>query len=119
MSNYRLYKDTGRFANLTIVNVDIDSTIILGPLTPLIVEILKESGGFKTDDGHLSLELYSGWDISISEQCARDLCDTSFSIKKPPVHKSHSTTTTTTKTITDNKKIDALDVLLGLAKYNK
>lgn len=102
---YRITKPRGASASLTVENTDTRANIIVGGVNSKVLEILDKEG----------LEypaIHEIWNITVNSDVAKKLVDLTMKIKKPirdqrkPEVKKQ-----------DNKKIDAMDVLLGLASY--
>lgn len=106
MSRYKMYKPVGFEANITIENIDTGASIVIGTVGT-IREFIGTSG-LDIDKDVMSDE----WDFEITEETAKTLVTkTAMGMNKPMRVK-------TQKDEQSNKKIDAMDVILGLATYN-
>jgi hypothetical protein len=104
---YKLFKPTGYDANVSIENTDTLASIIIGKINSDVIKIL-------TDAGHTHFPGTSEeWNFEISQDTAKALSLRALNMKKPI--RDQRKVVTTKK---DNKEIDAMDVLLGLASYN-
>lgn len=112
---YRLEKNPGVTAPLILINKDTNSNIFLGKMTVDMLSILREDEGieFNKDD---SIRLIDGWKFDIQGATAAKLAKKTFSIKRPDRTKPQAEIQTE-KPKKNNKKVDAIDVLLGLANY--
>lgn len=118
MAEYRLLKDKGNNATVTLENVDRKTSVILGKLTMEMLDILETDEGFvfERDDEEGSINLKNPWCLTITEETAKKL-----STKAMPIHKPKRDQSKKAQTVTEEKPkqvIDAMDVLLGLASYN-
>lgn len=107
---YKLKKDTGLTANVMIVNTDTKASIMIGKLDV----------GMKFTLGKLGVELPDGtdpWDISIDDSTAKTLVADTVKITRPTRKVNNDPDDAKQKI--NNKQIDAMDVLLGLAQYSK
>jgi len=106
---YKIYKGRGYDAVVTIVNTDTGAHVLLGEATMKVVHMLNSAGieiGIDCDT-----KLHDLWEFTISKELANELVQTT--IKKTGIKK---TTINDHKQL--NKKIDAFDVLMGMAQYN-
>lgn len=106
---YKLLKDSND-TTITIENLDTKSSINMGNLTMERLNILEKAGYKIEEDGH---KLTDKWDWFIEEETAKELISTTMKIKKPIRDQRKKEIKKQ-----ENKKIDAIDVLLGLANYN-
>lgn len=106
---YKLLKDSND-TTITIENLDTKSSINMGNLTMERLNILEKAGYKTEEDGH---KLTDKWDWFIEEETAKELISTTMKIKKPIRDQRKKNIKKE-----ENKKIDAMDVLLGLANYN-
>ena len=110
---YKLLKDKGNNSNVTLENTETKASVIIGRLTYEILKILEDAGfSFDTETGGISLR--DAWSYDIKDETAKLLFDKAMRMKKPIRDQKKKPETPKT----DNKKIDAMDVLLGLASYN-
>lgn len=110
---YRLLKSKGNNMNVTLENTDTKASVIIGRLTYETLKTLEDAGfSFKTEDGGLNVR--DEWDLEITDETAKTLADKAMRMKKPIRDQKKKPETPKT----DNKKVDAMDVLLGLASYN-
>lgn len=95
---------------LSVFNTDTSSNTVIGKLSIEILELL-ESEGFKFNkdkDDTDGINLSDKWELRISDELANKLADKAFKIAKPIRHQSKKLKT---------QKIDAYDVLFGIANY--
>lgn len=95
---------------LSVFNTDTSSNTVIGKLSIEILELL-ESEGFKFNkdkDDTDGINLSDKWELKISDELANKLADKAFKIAKPIRHQSKKLKT---------QKIDAYDVLFGIANY--
>ena len=103
---YRVFKPTG-YGNITIENTDSMASMMIDRTSTDVLRILKE-GGCTIPDSY-----QEEWDIEVNKDIAEKLCNLAMRMKKPIRDQRKKVEQK------DNKEIDAIDVLLGLAKYNK
>lgn len=108
---YKVIKTKGYNGDVTVSNTDTLTTINLGKISIPILNILKEGGYYKEDSDDLKPQ--DEWDLEVNKEAAEKLAKLAMPMKKPIRNQSKKP-----QQETDNKKIDAMDVLLGLAKYN-
>ena len=113
MIMYKLIKDKGNNSNVAIQNTDTKAEVIIGRLSMEIVSILERAGHAINTEDEASLKYKDSWNITIDEDTKNELQRLAMRMMKP---KRAKVQTETQKQ--DNKTIDAMDVLLGLAKYN-
>lgn len=111
---YKLLKEKGNNANVTLENTDTKASIIIGRISMEILSILKEKEGihFGSEAGETALK--DKWEFNIEDSTAKELSAKAMRMSKPVrdqrKHKEEPKK--------NNKEIDAMDVLLGLASYN-
>lgn len=110
---YKLIKDRGNNSNVAIQNTDTKAEVIIGRLSMEIVSILEKAGHAINTEDEASLKYKDSWNITIDEDTKNELQRLAMRMMKP---KRAKVQTETQKQA--NKTIDAMDVLLGLAKYN-
>ena len=117
MSEYKISKHAGSRACVEVKNLTSCTSVIVGPVTITILETLKKEGytlHSETDAGEKELNIYDEWDFNISEATAHELASKAMPMKKPTRIKKEKEV----EQPKTNKEINAMDVLLGLAKYN-
>ncbi len=97
---YRLTKPTG-YSNCTVINTDTMSSTILGKNTFLNVCNILEKNDYTVPDRG------DAWDIEVNKDTAVEIAKLTMPIKRPIRSKAKKS----------SKSVNALDVLLGLAKY--
>lgn len=108
---YKLLKEKGNNMNLVLENTETKASIIIGRLSVDILRILKEGGIYlKDEDGEPKLK--DAWCFTITDEMAQEISARAMPIEKPVRLKKEEPKK-------NNKSIDALDVLLGLANYNQ
>ena len=110
---YRLVKEYGNNLNVILENTETKAQLNLGRLTIDILTLLGTKEGLTFgDEGKIQLK--DEWNILISNSTAKELSEKAMRMSKPirdqRKHKDEPKKS--------NKKIDAMDVLLGLASYN-
>ena len=110
---YRLLKEKGNNLNVILENIDTRAQLNLGRLTIDILTLLETKEGMTFGEGGTT-QLKDEWNFSISEETAKELSTKAMRMSKPirdqRKHKEEPKK--------NNKEIDAMDVLLGLANYN-
>lgn len=109
---YKLLKEKGNNANITLENTDTKASIIIGRISMEILSILKEKEGihFGSEAGETALK--DKWEFNIEDSTAKELSAKAMRMSKPVRDQRK------VQIKKENKKIDAMDVLLGLASYN-
>lgn len=110
---YRLVKEYGNNLNVILENTETKAQLNLGRLTIDIITLLETKEGMTFGEGG-EFQLKDGWDFTIKDETAKELSEKAMRMSKPirdqRKHKDEPKKS--------NKKIDAMDVLLGLASYN-
>lgn len=106
---YRLLKSKGNNGTISVENVEKKAYTVIGRLTTRIITILDEAG---VSVGTEEIKYTDEWDMPISSELATKLLELAMPIKKPIRDQRKKPPKI------DNKHIDAMDVLLGLAQYN-
>lgn len=109
---YKVIKSQGYNGDVTVSNTDAHMTISLGKVRIPTLDILREGGYYSKEDSD-DLKIQDEWDLEVNKETAEKLAKLAMPMKKPIRNQSKKP-----QQETDNKKIDAMDVLLGLAKYN-
>ena len=109
---YKVVKEKGHNTTVSVENTDAHTSIDIGRLTMDIIDKL-EKAGHKIGDGGISMT--DEWSLAVDEGTAKELAAKAMSMKKPVRDQSKKPKSLFKK---PNKEIDAMDVLLGLAKYN-
>ena len=111
---YRLLKEKGNNLNVILENIDTRAQLNLGRLTIDMLTLLGTKEGMTFGEGG-EFQLKDGWDFTIKDETAKELSEKAMRMSKPirdqRKHKDEPKKS--------NKKIDAMDVLLGLASYNQ
>lgn len=112
---YKVLKDKGNNANVYIENIDTATQLNLGKLTMEMLSIMEtcEPISFGTDESDVKLN--AEWDFEIKEETKMHLEKMAMKMTKPLRDQSKAKSEQVAKE--KNKKIDAMDVLLGLASY--
>lgn len=109
---YKVIKEAGNNANITLKNTETNAEVIIGRLSMEIMNRLELDGHtFGDADGEIKLK--DKWELVVDDETGKDLSRLAMKMSRPirdqrkkPVQKK------------SNKEIDAMDVLLGLASYN-
>ena len=109
---YRVLKEKGNNANITLENIETKASIIIGKITMDLLKILDEAGHKIGDDG---VALRDEWNFEVNEETGKEIASKAMRMSKPIRDQRKYKVEEQKK---DNKKIDAMDVLLGLASYN-
>lgn len=107
---YELRKNSG-YGEVIIINTDTNSSMSLGRVSIRIKATLVVKG-IITDVTSLADE----WKFELTKEVANELCRLAFRTSKEITKVNDTLRTKDIKE--NNKKIDAMDVLLGLANYN-
>lgn len=117
---YVLTKPKNRYSSVTLINDTTNQTYTLGQIRIPWLDFISEQEGIKfntdTDD---SISMYDEWHITISPETAAGLMKLASPIHKRIKIKDDASPKQTLKDIKKqaNKKVDAMDVLLGLNNY--
>lgn len=106
---YRVLKEKGNNMNITLENTETKASIIIGRASMEILRILNEAGHTIGDDG---IAFRDRWDLEVNEEVGKELASKAMTMSKPIRDQRK------VKPKKDNKQIDAMDVLLGLANYS-
>lgn len=109
ISMYKVLKEKGNNMNITLENIETKASIIIGRTTMDILRILDEAGHKIGDDG---IALRDKWELIVDEDTGKELASKAMTMSKPIRDQRKI------KPKKDNKHIDAMDVLLGLANYS-
>ena len=114
MSTYKLIKDRGSSANVTLVNTDSHASIMIGRLDMDIIRLLEATEGLVFDKSvETALDIRTVWDLPIKDDTAKTLQKLAMKMSKPKRDQSK-------KPISEQKKPegkpDALDIIFGLVK---
>ena len=110
---YKVIKESGNNANITLKNTETNAEVIIGRLSVEIMNKL-ELAGYTFGDADGEIKLKDKWELEVSEEIGKDLGRLAMKMTRP-VRDQRKKVTTPKKS---NKEIDAMDVLLGLASYN-
>lgn len=113
---YRLLKEKGHSKTITLENTETHASLIIGRVTPSLLGILKEHEDITVGRDVGELNVNDAWDFMIKDDTSKQLSRLAMRMDKPIRDQSNKAKAETTKE--KNKKIDAMDVLLGLANYN-
>ena len=108
---YKLIKPKGYYV-ISVVNTDTSGVVNISVPYTSIVSMLRESGIEEN-----LLKMSEEWDISISKELTDKLLATTLKMKKP-IRDQRKKDKPKDLFQKPNSEINALDVLLGLAKYN-
>lgn len=119
---YKILKEKGNNANVTLVNMETSASLIIGKITMGVLKTL-EHDGYSFDGekaGMTSISIRDKWDMSISDDTAKILGATAMKMSRPKRESKKADSEQEAKDLfkKPNNKIDAMDVLLGLASYN-
>lgn len=112
---YKVLKEKGNNVNITLENTETKASIMIGRLSMDILGILEREEGVHFGDAPDEIALKDSWDITIKDETAKELSAKAMRMSKP-VRDQRKVKEEQPKK--ENKHIDAMDVLLGLANYN-
>ena len=110
---YRVLKEKGNNKNITLENMDTKANIIIGRVSSSILDLLNEAGHRIGED--MGLTIKDEWSLEVNDEIGKELARKALSMSKPVRDQSKKTKDLFKK---PNNKIDAMDVLLGLASYS-
>lgn len=121
---FQLLKDRGNNINLTLYDTTTCTYFNIGRLNMSILTILEEEGFKFNSEGIEGLSLVDTWELNISEETAKRLKKTTLpNLKLKPgetigdmVDREYEEKLKKEKRDA-NLKIDAMDVILGIASY--
>ena len=108
---YKVLKEKGNNSNITLENQETKASIVLGRISMPILDILKEAG--YAFDG-VTASVKDEWNYDVTEEVGKELAKQAMKMNRPVRDQSKKAK----EPKKDNKHIDAMDVLLGLANYN-
>ena len=110
---YKLLKEKGNNLSVMLENTETKAQLNLGKLTIDILRLLETKEDMTFGEGG-EFQLKNGWNFTIKDETAKELSEKAMRMSKPirdqRKHKEEPKK--------NNKEIDAIDVLLGLASYN-
>lgn len=112
---YRVLKEKGNNVSITLENTETKASIIIGRLSMDILSLLEREEGIHFGDSDSEIQLKDKWELTIKDETAKELSAKAMQMSKPVRDQSKKSEQVLKK---DNKSIDAMDVLLGLASYN-
>lgn len=112
---YRVLKEKGNNVSITLENTETKASIIIGRLSMDILSLLEKEEGIHFGDSDGEIKLKDKWELTIKDETAKELSAKAMRMSKPVRDQSKKSEQVLKK---DNKSIDAMDVLLGLANYN-
>lgn len=112
---YKLLKEKGNNVSITLENTETKASIIIGRLSMDILSLLEKEEGIRFGDSDDEIQLKDKWELTIKDETAKELSAKAMRMSKPVRDQSKKSEQVLKK---DNKSIDAMDVLLGLASYN-
>ena len=107
---YKVLKEKGNNQNVTLQNTDTKASIIIGRISIEILNLL-ERAGHKIDGETLTMK--DQWELEVNDEIGKELASKAMTMTKPI----RDQRKTEDKPKKDNSKVDAMDVLLGLANY--
>lgn len=112
---YRIVKTQGNNANVVVENTDTKANVIIGRISIEMLNILEKAGHkISSRPGESGISMTSAWNIPVDTETASALSKMTMKMKKPIRDQRKSETKKEA-----NKKIDAMDVMLGLANYSQ
>lgn len=115
--SYKVCKKQGA-TTAFIVNTDTNAQIAINKSPMAILKYLKEEKYMCTDDKDNPLDVNDEWNISVTATTANKMAKEALVIRKPIRAKVENKEAQKEIIKEQNKKIDAMDVILGLANYN-
>lgn len=114
MSAYKLMKDKGSSANVTLVNTDRHASVMIGRLDLNMIRLLEKLEGLVFDkEVAEATDIRSSWSLPIKEETAVELQKLAMKMSKPKRDQSKKAMSEQQK---PEGKPDALDIIFGLAK---
>lgn len=113
---YKLLKEKGHSKTIAIENTETHASLIIGRVTPSLLSILKDCEDITIGREPGELNVNDAWDFLIQDETSKRLSRLAMRMEKPIRDQSNKVKVESKKE--KNKKIDAMDVLLGLANYN-
>lgn len=110
---YRVLKEKGNNVNIVLENIETKASIIIGRITMDILKTLDEAGHKVGDDG---IGMRDQWSFEVNEEVGKELASKAMTMHKPKRDQRKYKIEEQPKK--NNRHIDAMDVLLGLASYN-
>ena len=108
---YKVVKEKGNNMNITLENQETRASIVLGRMSPEILRVLAAAGHpIGTDE---AITHRDEWNLEVDDETGKALAKLAMPMKKPVRDQRKKPE----QKIKENKKIDAMDVLLGLASY--
>lgn len=114
---YLLLKDKGSNQNITLKNTDTNASVVLGKNSFEILNILEKYEHMPAS----SIALTDNWEMRITTETAEALQNLALKISKPVrrhIQAQQQVVTPEEARKARHKAIDALDVLMGRAKYD-
>lgn len=108
---YKVTKERGNNANVTLVNSDTKASVIVGKLTMDILKMLEDNGYKFDPDTEEAIPLRDAWSLEVSSDTAKKLSEKAMKMNKPVREQSKKSEPKV------KQVVDAMDVLLGLASY--
>lgn len=114
---YRINKDKGNNQNITLINVETKTSIIIGKLTMAIMGILEKEVEFDESREH-TIKLKDKWDFTVSDEAGKELAKMASPIKKPIRNQSKAASEQTQsvqrkKTKSGREVVDVFDLIFG------
>lgn len=109
---YKVIKEAGNNANITLKNTETNAEVIIGRLSMEIMNKL-ELAGHRFGDADGEVKLKDKWELEVDEEIGKDLGRLAMKMSRPIRDQRKKQVQKKS-----NKEIDAMDVLLGLASYN-
>jgi len=119
MYKYKVLKERGGLANISVVNIDTEASVIIGRPTVEILNILHEKEGYtaKADDsGFKYLNIADVWNLDVRDETAKLLADTTMKMKRPVrIKKDKSEQPAEPEIHRDDKQpVDVFDLIFGI-----
>lgn len=114
---YKVLKERGGLANISVVNTEKAYTVDIGRPTIEILNILHEKEGYTTKaDDPKCLDIASVWSLDVSANTASALADTTMKMKKPVrIKKDKSEQPAEPEIHRDDKQpVDVFDLIFGI-----
>lgn len=107
-----MFRLTSTRGSLTLDNDETRSSYMVGRLTSELISIIGLDGYVFDYDREDAIDPRKDWSVTLTKETAKKIYDTAMTIKKPKRDQSKKKSEQPAK-----KVIDAMDVMLGLAKY--
>lgn len=114
---YKVVKDRGGMANVTVQNMETMASVIIGKPTIEVLDILARDGySPSAEDDDKVIDMYDEWNINVSDDVAKALTRTALKMKKPARKPAEAKSEQDAKTQESSKKqpVDVFNLIFGI-----